>query len=119
VQVIRIRAIDVDVREFDALFGLAEIVSVIHKDGFVANDKWPFSNKTPISQVTTRSFYRRQMTTVDLVHPGATLTVARRSLFLNCTLFENNPTLLASPYRVKSPVTIEILRRHLKARPSP
>jgi hypothetical protein len=43
--------------------------------------------------------------TTALVHEGETFSVLKRQLIVNCELFEDNPTLLATPYRVRSPVS--------------
>jgi hypothetical protein len=50
------------------------------------------------------------MDLVTRVHPEVMITVPRRRAMNKCNLFENNQALLASPYRVKSPVTLTIFR---------
>jgi hypothetical protein len=50
------------------------------------------------------------MTLFTLIHPEVTVTVPIVQAKVKCTLFERNPTLLTSPYRVQSPVTPVIFR---------
>jgi hypothetical protein len=40
--------------------------------------------------------------TTELVHEGETFSVLKRQLIVNCELFEDDPTLLATAYRVRS-----------------
>jgi hypothetical protein len=41
--------------------------------------------------------------TAELVHEGKTFRVLKRLLIANCDLFEDDVTLLARPYQVRSP----------------
>jgi hypothetical protein len=50
------------------------------------------------------------MTLFTLIHPEVTVTVPFLQAVNKCTLFERNPTLLTSPYRVQSPVPPVIFR---------
>jgi hypothetical protein len=40
--------------------------------------------------------------TTGLVHEGKTFSVLNRPLIVNCDLFEDDPTLLATPYSFRS-----------------
>jgi hypothetical protein len=55
------------------------------------------------------------MASVTLLHPEQTFTIPALQVMTKCTLFQNNPTLLASPYRVQSPVSLSIFREFLSA----
>jgi hypothetical protein len=46
------------------------------------------------------------MASVTLIHPEKTFTVPLLQATNKCNLFQNNPTLLAFPYRVESSVTL-------------
>jgi hypothetical protein len=52
---------------------------------------------------------------VTLLHPEETFTIPVRLAINKCRLFQNNPTLTASPYRVESPVSLSIFREFLSA----
>jgi hypothetical protein len=43
--------------------------------------------------------------TSDRVHEGRTVSVPKQQLVANCELFEDDPTLLATPCPVRSPVS--------------
>jgi hypothetical protein len=55
------------------------------------------------------------MTSVTLVHPEETFTVPLLQTVNKCSLFQNNPALLDSPYRVQSSVSLSIFREFLSA----
>jgi uncharacterized protein YceH (UPF0502 family) len=50
------------------------------------------------------------MTLLTLIHPEVTVTVPIVQVMVKCTLFQRNPILLTSPYRVQSRVTPVIFR---------
>jgi hypothetical protein len=50
------------------------------------------------------------MASVTLVHSEETLTVSALELIKNCSLFENNPALLVSPYQLNSLETSAVSR---------
>jgi hypothetical protein len=59
-----------------------------------------------------------QFTTMDsvtLVHTEEKFTIPVLQAMTKCHLFQNNPTLLVSPYRVQSPVSLSIFREFLSA----
>jgi hypothetical protein len=51
----------------------------------------------------------------SLLHPEETFTIPTLQAMTKCSLFQNNPTLLVSPYRVESPVSLSIFREFLSA----
>jgi hypothetical protein len=55
------------------------------------------------------------MTSVTLLHPEETFTIPAIQMIATCSLFQNNPTLLVSPYRIRSPVSLSIFREFLSA----
>jgi hypothetical protein len=55
------------------------------------------------------------MSSVTLLHPEETFTLPALQAIIKCSLFQNNPTLLVSPYRVQSPVSLSIFREFLSA----
>jgi hypothetical protein len=55
------------------------------------------------------------MTFVTLLHPEETFTIPILQAMTKCRLFENNPTLTVSPYRVQSSVSLSIFREFLSA----
>jgi hypothetical protein len=55
------------------------------------------------------------MSSVTLLHPEETFTIPTLQAMMKCSLFQNNPTLLLSPYRVQSPVSLSIFREFLSA----
>jgi hypothetical protein len=55
------------------------------------------------------------MSSVTLLHPEETFKIPLLQVINKCTLFQNNPTLLGSPYRVQSPVSLSIFREFLSA----
>jgi hypothetical protein len=55
------------------------------------------------------------MSSIPLVHPDATLTVSIFQAIVKCTLFENNPALTISPYRVESPVSLSTFQSFVSA----
>jgi hypothetical protein len=55
------------------------------------------------------------MNSISLVHPEETLTVPIVQAMTKCSLFQNNPTLLVSPYRVESSVSLSIFREFVSA----
>jgi hypothetical protein len=50
------------------------------------------------------------MDSVTLVHPKETLTVPVLQAITKWNLFQKNPALMFSPYRVQSPVSVSIFR---------
>jgi hypothetical protein len=46
----------------------------------------------------------------QLVHPDETVQIPVRTLILKCDLFADDPGLLQNPYKVTSPVSVEIFR---------
>jgi hypothetical protein len=55
------------------------------------------------------------MSSVTLLHPEETFTVPTLQAISKCHLFQNNPTLLISPYRVQSPISLSVFREFLSA----
>jgi hypothetical protein len=55
------------------------------------------------------------MSSVTLLHPEETFKIPALQLMNKCSLFQNNLTLLVSPYRVQSPVSLSIFREFLSA----
>jgi phosphopantetheinyl transferase (holo-ACP synthase) len=55
------------------------------------------------------------MASVSLVHPEATFAIPVRQVICKCSLFENNPSLTASPYRVQSSVSLSIFQSFISA----
>jgi hypothetical protein len=55
------------------------------------------------------------MTSVTLLHPEETFTIPALQAMTKCHLFQSNPTVLGSPYRVHSPVSLSIFREFLSA----
>jgi hypothetical protein len=55
------------------------------------------------------------MTSVTLIHPEETFTIPALQTMTKCSLFQTNPTLLVSPYRVQSSVSLSIFREFLSA----
>jgi uncharacterized coiled-coil protein SlyX len=55
------------------------------------------------------------MSSVTLLHPEETFTIPSLQAMTKCILFQNNPTLLVSPYRVQSPVSLSIFRDFISA----
>jgi hypothetical protein len=55
------------------------------------------------------------MTSLTLLHPEETFTIPILQVMNKCSLFQTNPTLLVSPYRVQSPVSLSIFREFLSA----
>jgi hypothetical protein len=55
------------------------------------------------------------MASVTLIHPEKTFTVSIVQAVNKCSLFQNNPTLLASPYRVQFSVTLSVFQDFLSA----
>jgi hypothetical protein len=55
------------------------------------------------------------MDSVTLLHPKETFTIPALQVMTKCSLFQNNPTLLVSPYRVQSSVSLSIFREFLSA----
>jgi hypothetical protein len=53
------------------------------------------------------------MASVTLIHPEKMFTVPVVQATNKCSLFQNNPTLLASPYRVQSSVTLSVFQDFL------
>jgi hypothetical protein len=54
------------------------------------------------------------MELVTLIHPEATLTVSALQAMTKCSLFEKNPTLTTSPYRIQSRVSLSIFREFVR-----
>jgi hypothetical protein len=55
------------------------------------------------------------MSSVTLLHPEETFKIPTLQTINKCSLFQNNPTLLSSPYRVQSSVSLSIFREFLSA----
>jgi hypothetical protein len=55
------------------------------------------------------------MALVTLLHPEQTVKIPTLQVMTKCSLFQNNPTLLTSPYRIQSSVTLSIFREFLSA----
>jgi hypothetical protein len=55
------------------------------------------------------------MASVTLLHPEETFTIPSPQAMNKCSLFQNNPTLTTSPYRVESPFSLSIFREFLSA----
>jgi hypothetical protein len=55
------------------------------------------------------------MTLVTLLHPEETFTIPTLQAMTKCSLFQNNPTLTVSPYRIQSSVSLSIFREFLSA----
>jgi hypothetical protein len=55
------------------------------------------------------------MSSVTLLHPEQTFTIPTLQVMTKCSLFQNNPALLVSPYRVQSPVSLSIFREFISA----
>jgi hypothetical protein len=53
------------------------------------------------------------MSSVTLIHPEETFKIPALQTITKCSLFQNNPTLLVSPYRVQSSVSLFIFREFL------
>jgi hypothetical protein len=55
------------------------------------------------------------MSSVTLLHPQETFTIPTLQVINKCSLFQNNPALLVSPYRLQSSVSLSIFREFLSA----
>jgi hypothetical protein len=55
------------------------------------------------------------MASVTLLHPEETFTIPTLQMMTKCSLFQNRPILLPSPYRFESPVSLSIFREFLSA----
>jgi hypothetical protein len=55
------------------------------------------------------------MASVTLLNPEETFTIPALQAMTKCSLFQNNPSLLVSPYRVQSSVSLSIFREFLSA----
>jgi hypothetical protein len=55
------------------------------------------------------------MASVTLLHPEGTFTIPVRRAITKCSLFENNPALTTSPYRIQSSVSLSIFKEFLSA----
>jgi hypothetical protein len=55
------------------------------------------------------------MASVTLLHPEETFTISALQAMTKCSLFQNNPALLVSPYRVQSSVSLSIFREFFSA----
>jgi hypothetical protein len=55
------------------------------------------------------------MAVVTLLHPEETFTIPILQVINKCCLFQSNPRLLISPYRVQSPVSLSIFREFISA----
>jgi uncharacterized small protein (DUF1192 family) len=53
------------------------------------------------------------MVSVILIHPEETFTIPALQLMIKCSFFQNTPTLLVSPYRVQSSVSLSIFREFI------
>jgi predicted nucleic acid-binding Zn-ribbon protein len=52
---------------------------------------------------------------ITLLHPKETFTIPALQAMTKCRLFQNNPTLLLSPYRVESPVSLGTFQNFVSA----
>jgi hypothetical protein len=55
------------------------------------------------------------MTSVTLIHPQDSVTIPVHQAITKCSLFQKNPTLTVSSYRVQSPVSLSIFREFVSA----
>jgi hypothetical protein len=55
------------------------------------------------------------MASVTLLHPEETFTIPALQAMMKCSLFQNRPILLASPYRIQSSVSLSTFREFLSA----
>jgi predicted CopG family antitoxin len=55
------------------------------------------------------------MTSVTLLHPEQTFTIPALQTMTKCSLFQNNPRLLASSYQIQSSVSLSIFREFISA----
>jgi FtsZ-binding cell division protein ZapB len=55
------------------------------------------------------------MSSVTLLHPEETFKIPALRAITKCSLFQNNPSLLVSPYQVQSSVSLSIFREFLSA----
>jgi hypothetical protein len=55
------------------------------------------------------------MASLTLLHSEEMFTLPALQAMTKCSLFQNNPTLLGSPYRVQSSVSLSIFREFLSA----
>jgi hypothetical protein len=55
------------------------------------------------------------MSSVTLLHPEETFTIPTFQVMNKCSLFQNNPTLLVSPYRLQSLVSLSVFREFISA----
>jgi hypothetical protein len=55
------------------------------------------------------------MASVTLLHPKETFKIPVLQVINKCSLFQNNPILLISPYQVQSSVSLSIFREFLSA----
>jgi hypothetical protein len=55
------------------------------------------------------------MASVTLLHPEQAFTIPALQVMTKCSLFQKDPILLISPYRVQSPVSLSIFREFLSA----
>jgi hypothetical protein len=55
------------------------------------------------------------MSSVILVHLEETFTIPTLQVMAKCSLFQNNSSLLVSPYRVQSSVSLSIFREFISA----
>jgi hypothetical protein len=55
------------------------------------------------------------MSSVTLLHPQETFKIPALRATTKFSLFQNNPTLLVSPYRVQSSVSLSVFREFLSA----
>jgi hypothetical protein len=60
-------------------------------------------------------FISHSYPSVTLIHPEETFTIPIVQTINKCSLFQNNSTLLVSPYPVQSPVSLSIFREFISA----
>jgi hypothetical protein len=53
------------------------------------------------------------MALVTLLHPEETFKILALQAMTKCSLFQNNPSFLVSPYRLQSSVSLSIFREFL------
>jgi hypothetical protein len=55
------------------------------------------------------------MTFVTLIHPKETFTILALQAITKCSLFQNNPTLTSSPYKIQSRVSLAVFQEFISA----
>jgi hypothetical protein len=60
-------------------------------------------------------FHSKVITSVTLIHPEESLTIPVHQAISKCSLFQKNPTLTISPYRIQSSVSLSIFHEFISA----